>query len=149
MGSMKNPPFRSPRAKVGGLYHFGRMLDKIRLKLKDELPAEYQPNLGNPHGLDGHCCGFLGVEFADLVDRAKLPGTDEEILEWCFSRGLRPNPVQIAVWNGFAEKFGWRDKAASFVAKVKKEDGVEHRDDLLTTFDSIDHREGRAPASYK
>ena len=144
---MKNPPFRSPRSKVGGLYHFGRMLDKIRLSVEGRLPAEYQPNLGLPYGLDGHCCGFLGVQFADLAGRVKQGGSDEEILEWCFSRGLRPNPVQIAVWNGFAEKFGWRDRAADFVAKVKKEDGVEHREDMLTAFDSIDHREGRSSST--
>jgi len=121
------------------------MLDKIRLSLAGELPAEYLSNLGNAHGLDGHCCGFLGVKYDDLVERVKKQrGSDEEILEWCFSHGLRPNPVQISVWNGFAEKFGWRDRAADFVARVKKEDGVEHHDDLLTAFDSIDYREGRA-----
>ncbi|MBE2180488.1 MAG: DUF5069 domain-containing protein [Chthoniobacterales bacterium] len=29
-GTMIDPPFRSPRAKVGGIFHFGRMIDKIR-----------------------------------------------------------------------------------------------------------------------
>jgi hypothetical protein len=140
---MKNPPFRSPRSKVGELYHFGRMLDKIRLNLRNELPEEYRPNLGNRHGLDGHCCGFFGVEFGDLVERVKQGGTDEEILEWCFAKGLRPNPIQIAVWNSFAEKYGWRDRAAAFVAKVKKEDAHEHLTDLMTAFDMIDFREGR------
>jgi hypothetical protein len=141
---MKNPPFRSPREKVGGLYHFGRMLDKIRLNLRGDLPEEYRANLGLKFGLDGHCCGFLQVEFADLVERAKEGGADEAILEWCFSKGLRPNPVQIAVWNGFAEKFGWRDRAANFVQRVKKEDGHEHLIDLMTSFDVIDYREGRS-----
>ena len=28
---------RSPNEKVGGLYHFGRMMDKIRLHLRDQL----------------------------------------------------------------------------------------------------------------
>lgn len=32
--SMNNPRLRSPRTKVGGLYHFGRMVDKIRLHLR-------------------------------------------------------------------------------------------------------------------
>ncbi len=43
---MIDPPFRSPRERVGGLYHFGRMLDKIRCHLSDELPEEYRPNFG-------------------------------------------------------------------------------------------------------
>jgi Domain of unknown function (DUF5069) len=33
---------RSPYEKVGGLVYFGRMLDKIRLFAKDELPSEYR-----------------------------------------------------------------------------------------------------------
>ena len=141
---MRNPPFRSPRVKVGGLYHFGRMLDKIRLRLKGKLPAEYLTNLGLAHGLDGHCCAFLGIEFAALMERLKQPGADEEILEWCCTQGRRPNATQIAIWNAFAEKFGWRDAASAFVARVKKEDGLEHREDLITTFEIIDFREGRA-----
>ena len=48
---MKNPPFRSPCERVGGLVHFGRMLDKIRLHLRGDLPAEYQPNFGLSIGL--------------------------------------------------------------------------------------------------
>lgn len=143
---MLNPPFRSPREQVGGLYHFGRMLDKIRLNLRGELPDEYKPNLGLPYGLDGHCCGFLGVEFSALVARVEQGGTDEEILEWCFNNGLRPNPIQKRVWNGFASKFGWRDKAASFIAKVKAEDGCQDREDIVTAFDNIDCREGRTKA---
>ena len=140
---MFDPPFRSPREKVGGIYHFGRMLDKIRLNLRGELPAEYRPNLGLPVGLDGHCCGFLGIEFTTLVERVKSGGSDEEILEWCFENGCRPNPVQKRIWNGFACKFGWRDRVSAFLAAVKKEDGCEDRDDLPTSFDLIDFREGR------
>ncbi len=140
---MLNPPFRSPREKVGGIYHFGRMLDKIRLSLRDELPAEYLPNLGLSLGLDGHCCGFLDIGFSDLVGRVELGGSDEEILEWCFENGCRPNAVQKRIWNGFASKSGWRDRASAFLAAVKKEDGSENRGDILTLFDSIDFREGR------
>jgi gluconokinase len=37
---------RSPSEKVGGLFYFGRMLDKIRLRAKGELPSDYHANLG-------------------------------------------------------------------------------------------------------
>jgi hypothetical protein len=40
-------------------------------------------------------------------------------------------------------KFGWNDMAAKFLARVKAEDGSEHRTDIVTTFDLIDLREGR------
>ncbi|HVQ19679.1 MAG TPA: DUF5069 domain-containing protein [Terrimicrobiaceae bacterium] len=140
---MLNPPFRSPRKKVGGLYHFGRMIDKIRLHLREELPEEYRPNFGLSAGLDGHLCGFLGVSHSDLVQQVRLGKTDDEIAEWCFSNGLRPNSIQRRIWNGFAEKFGWRDVAAPFMERVKIEEGLVHRDDLVTAFDLMDGLEGR------
>ena len=144
---MTNPPFRSPRVQLAGLCHFARMLDKIRLHVAGQLPAEYQPNLGLAYGLDGHLCGFLGVEFSALCERVRHGGSDDEVAEWCFQRGLRPNPVQARVWNEFARKFGWNDLAARFIARVKAEDGLQHREDVVTAFDSIDLREGRLDAN--
>lgn len=87
----------------------------------------------------------LEVEFVDLVKRVAEGGSDEEILEWCFVHGHRPNAIQKRIWNAFAEKFGWRDRAAGFLQSIKREDGVEHLNEIETTFDSIDHREGRVP----
>jgi Domain of unknown function (DUF5069) len=39
-------PLRSPSEKVGGLFYFGRMLDKIRRHAKGELRSDYHANLG-------------------------------------------------------------------------------------------------------
>lgn len=50
---MINPPMRRPREKVGGLYHFARMIDKILLHWRDKLPEDYQPNFGHAPGVDG------------------------------------------------------------------------------------------------
>ena len=140
---MKNPPFRSPRAKLGGLHHFARMVDKIRCDIDGTLPEEYRPNLGLSIGLDGHLCGFLGVAFSDVHERISEGMSDEEVVEWCFSTGLRPNPTQRRVWNGFSEKFGWRDRATPFLEQVKQDDGMGDRHDIITSFEGIDEREGR------
>ena len=78
-------PLRSPSEKVGGLFYFGRMLDKIRLHAKDELPSDYHANLRKD--FDEKCVTFLRVNYDDLVERVKKGGTDEEILEWCFNGG--------------------------------------------------------------
>jgi hypothetical protein len=145
---MKNPPFRSPRERVGGLVHFGRMLDKIRLHLRGELPDEYRPNFGLSVGLDGTLCGVLGIEHSDLIERVSAGGTDEEILEWCHARGTRLNAVQKRVWNEYARKLGWNDRASAFIEKVRAEDGSAAETGCLhTAFELMDHREGRtAPA---
>ena len=141
---MKNPPFRSPCERVGGLVHFGRMLDKIRLQLRGELPEEYRPNFGLSFGLDGTLCGVLAIEHADLIKRVSAGGTDEEILEWCYARGTRLNAVQKRVWNEYARKLGWNDRASAFIEKVRAEDGsTMETAHLHTAFELMDHREGR------
>jgi hypothetical protein len=140
---MKVEGLRSPYEKIGGLYHLGRMLDKIRLHQANRLPEEYHRNFGLSIGLDGHLCGFLGVEFSAVCERVRQGGSGDEIAQWCFQHGLRPSKMQARIWNEFARKFGYDDAAAKFLARVKAEDGLEHRTDVVTTFDLIDLREGR------
>ena len=130
---MIDSPIRSPRSKLGGLHHLGRLFDKTRSDLAGTLPKEYRENLGFFVGLDGFLCGFLGVKFEDVRQKVF-----EELVEWCFANGLRPNPMQRRNWNGFSEKFGWRDMATSAIDIFKEEDGLEKREDILTAFDLID-----------
>lgn len=134
---------------MGGIFHFGRLIDKIRCHLNGTLPGEYRRNFGLSIGLDGHLCGFLGVEFPDLVRKVGEGLPDEELLEWCFENGFRPNAVQKRVWNGFAEKFGWRDRVSVYLDRIKAEEKLDHRHDLLTAFDLIDEEEGRGQDSGK
>src|SRR5436305_15187325 len=90
---------RSPSKKVGGLFYFVRMLDKIRLHAKGELLSDYHANLGK--GLDEKCVRFLRVNYDELVERVKKGGTDEEILQCCFSVGRKPSDDDIYVWKEF------------------------------------------------
>src|SRR5438477_8512172 len=119
---MKEFPVRSPNAKVNGTVYFGRMLDKIRVHAKGELPAEYQPNLGK--GFDRNCLDLLGVEYGQLVDRVKEGGTDEEILDWCYKRGRQPGGKEMLVWNEFMRKRGWNDELSETLLRRKKEIGI-------------------------
>jgi hypothetical protein len=128
---MKIPGLRASSEKVGGLVFFGRVLDKIRLHDQGKLPADY--NHGT--GMDGRCVRFLHVEYPKLVERTLQGGTDEEILEWCFRHGRRPNDEEILVWNGFMSKRGWRDEASEGLAEEKRQRGFAHREDILTFFD--------------
>jgi Domain of unknown function (DUF5069) len=71
-------------------------------------------------------------------------GSDEEILEWCYVSGHRPNAVQERIWNTFASKMGWNDPFSAFMETIKVEEGLAHRDDLTTAFAVIAFREDRA-----
>jgi len=138
---MKNFPVRRPGEKVNELVYFGRMLDKIRLHAKGELPEEYQPNLGE--GFDGSCLDFLQIDYADLVTETKKGGTDEQLLAWCFSKGRRPTENDIQVWNEYMRKRGWRDELSDILVRRKRETGMADRAEIQTMFEFIDADEGR------
>ncbi|HVD94799.1 MAG TPA: DUF5069 domain-containing protein [Candidatus Limnocylindria bacterium] len=132
---------RSPFEKVGGLFYFGRMLDKIRLHAKRELPPDYHANLGK--GFDEKCLKFLGINYDQLVERVKKDSTDEEILEWCFGVGRRPSEDDIYVWNEFMRKRGWNDEVSEILKRRKAEADMSERSDIQTAFQFIDADEGR------
>jgi gluconokinase len=132
---------RSPFAKVGGIFHFGRMLDKIRLHARGELLPDYQANLGK--GFDGSCLKFLGIDYGELVERVNNGGSDEEILKWSLERGREPSEREIQVWNEFMRKVGWNDEVNETLKRRKKEGGLEDRSDIETMFQFIDADEGR------
>jgi gluconokinase len=140
---MSKVALRSPSEKVGDLFYFGRMLDKIRLHAKRELPADYHSNLGK--GFDEKCVRLLRVNYDQLVERVKKGGTDDEILQWCFSIGRKPNEDEIYVWNEFMRKRGWNDEVSETLKRRKAEAGMSDRADIQTAFQFIDADEGRPP----
>ena len=129
-----------------GLVYFARMLDKIRLKARGELPPDYFVGVDDdPTAFDARCTRFLGVNYGELVDRTLKSGSDEEILEWCFERGRRPSEEEIKIWNAFLLKRGWRDEASADLKAAKERNGCGNREDIQTWVDLHDAEEGRTP----
>jgi len=140
---MATVALRSPFEKVGGLFYFGRMLDKIRLHAKGELPPDYHENLGK--GFDEKCVTFLRIKYHQLTEYVKRGGSDEEILQWCFSVGRKPSENDVYVWNEFMRKRGWNDEVSETLERRKKDAGMSDRSDIETAFQFIDADEGRLP----
>jgi gluconokinase len=140
---MKVENLRSPYDKVRGLYNFGRMLDKIRLRAAGKLPPDYVPNCGAHN--DGKTCAFLRINYDALVQRVVEGGSDVEIADWCFSHGRKPTDEEIEMWNEYMRKLGWRDQSSKRIQQRKKESGFGDRDDIQTSFDYIELDEGRDP----
>ncbi len=139
------PGLRSPYDKtLGGLHHLGRMLDKIRLKHAGRLPEDFHRNYGLSVGLDGQLCGFLNVTFGEVEARVIEGGSDTELVECIFTRGLRPNRTQVLVWNEHARKLGWNDRVAPYLRQLKAEAGFAHVQ-ADTSFDLIELSEDRTP----
>jgi len=134
---------KSPKEMTRGMIYFPRMLDKIRLHACGELHEDYHKNLGAQRAVDGACCNFLRVNYADLRDRVLQGGTDEEILEWCFENGRRPNEGDLMIWNSFSSKLGWNDFATPRLERQKQKHSISDRTDIITIPDLIDFDEGR------
>jgi hypothetical protein len=131
--------------KTKGLIYFARMLDKIRLHAAGNLPPDYFVGVEDPTFFDSRCTRFLGVDYDELAKRTLEGGSDEEILEWCFAKGKRPSDEEIAIWNAFLAKRGWRDEASDDLMEAKKRVGLGDRGDIQTWIDLHDAEEGRTP----
>jgi Domain of unknown function (DUF5069) len=137
-------PIRSASVTVGGMFVFARILDKIRLDEIGQLPEGYHVGLiPGSRTFDDRVCRFLGVSFDDLRARALAGGTDEEILEWCFAYGKRPDEEQLEIWNTFMQKRGWNDAASAGLEKQKIAAGLGDCAEIQTFFALFDHEEGR------
>ena len=132
---------RSPKDKEGGLMYFPRMLDKIRLFEKGELPEDYHGARGR--GFDGMCLNFLRVAYDDVVAQVKSGKSDAEVLAWCYQHGREANEQDIAMFNGYLSKRGLHDEASERIASVKEKNGIAHRDDIATFVDFIEFDEKR------
>ena len=110
---------------------------------KSELPPDYHANLGK--GFDEKCANFLRIDYDQLVERVKRGGRDEEILQWCFDNGRRPDEDDVYVWNEFMRKRGWNDEVSEILKRRKREAGMTDRSDIQTAFQFIDADEGRLP----
>jgi len=134
--------------KTKGLIYFARMLDKIRLNASGQLPPGYFVGVNDdPTAFDARCTRFLATDYDELVVRTLQGGSDEEVLEWCFTRGRKPSEEEIEIWNAFILKRGWRDAGSAELAAAQKEAGLGDRDDIQTWVDLHDAEEGRIPAS--
>ncbi len=137
------PGLRSPADQVGGLYYFGRMIDKIRLHHAGKLPPDYVPALGN--GFDERCAHFLRISYQGFVDHVLVSpdASDKELLEWALQTGRQPDDEEIEIWNGFLCKRGWKDSASQRLGERKLESGFQDRADIETFFQYLDADEGR------
>ncbi len=144
------PGLRSCYAKVGRLIYFGRMLDKIRLHAHGKLPADYVPLMSDAqfYTLDGRCCRFLGVKYAEIQTCALEGGTDEDILAWVQDHGTARTDEECHMWNRFIAKLGWRDERSSVLPQRIQDSGLTGKP-IETVIDHIEYDEGRDPVAER
>ena len=138
---MKTP--RSPYAKLGGLYFFGRTIDKIRLRNAGELRPDFFELMGK--GYDARLMTYLELDYGTFAEFVLTGASDEACVDYIRQHGRPLNEVTTLIWNDFAAKRGWRDSASELLEKFKAESGLSHRTDLVTLFDYWEVDEGRKP----
>jgi hypothetical protein len=132
---------RSPYDKTFGLVYFGRMLDKIRILARGELPPEYMEDFEKD--FDQKCAMFLGINYDLVVNYVNEGLTDHAILQSCFGMGHRPSEGEIYMWNEFMRKRGWNDELSSMLENQKKKHAMLSRSEIQTVFQFIEADEGR------
>ncbi|HSJ01851.1 MAG: DUF5069 domain-containing protein [Verrucomicrobium sp.] len=142
---MPSRPPVSDYVETSGIVFFARMVDKIRLHARGELPEGYHRGFSDPTSFDARFCLFWDIDYDQLAARTLEGGTDEELLAWCFQDRKFPNEMQILVWNSFLTKRGWRDSGSASLVEDKAANGWQDRDDIQTYVDLHDVDEGRKP----
>lgn len=133
---------RSPRETMLGWVHLPRYIDKIRLFVRDELTADYLPNLGK--GFDGKWLQAAGINHEQMVEQVKGSISDGQVAQWVRQNAKADKQV-VAAFNQAVLSFPSADDA-EYVARLqqrKAEAGLEKRDDIRTFVDFIDAEEGR------
>jgi gluconokinase len=124
------------------------MLDKIRLHDAGKLPEDYVVLLGDSqfYTLDGRCCRFLGVTYAEVKTRTLEGGTDADVLAWAHARGTVRTDEECHVWNRFIAKLGWRDERSAVLPQRIVDSGLTGKP-IETLIDHIEYDEGRDPVA--
>lgn len=135
---------RSPRASLGGYVLLPRLIDKVRLLAKGQLPQAYVTNVLKPGiTLDGRFLTYTGVDAESLRQAILSSQTDEEVLAWIQAHA-KPATVQDKLaWAGQLAEYRPDDNIVEYRKRVYPE--LTSMIDIasLSVFDLIDLDEGR------
>ena len=130
---------RSPKKKMAGLVHLGRMIDKGRA-YKEKKLADYI----YPCPLDKIILNFLGIK-ADTFANITVEKKDEEISNWVKELIKSKTPNDLVLINKIIlEKKPDSEDRLKYYNKIR--DKIDpSRSDLTTWVDLMDLEEGRFP----
>jgi len=133
---------RSPRETMDGWAYLPRYIDKIRLHLAGQLPADYRENFGQ--GFDALWLKYAGLQHEQFVAVVKATLTDGQVCDWV-RQNVKKSPAEKAAhFQDMASRPLATETAAIARLQLRKqESGLGNRDDLKTFVDYIDADEKR------
>ena len=99
---------RSPKFRLGGIAHLGRLIDKIRLRHAGGIPDYNYLTVG----FDKYLLDLLNLDGEELERQVLQGGTDEDILQWVKSRAGHLSETDLDRWNDRILTGGPQDEAA-------------------------------------
>jgi hypothetical protein len=137
---------RSPKEKLGGMAHLGRLFDKIRMR-REGFIQDYNYLTA---GFDKHLLDYLNLNGGDLERRVLLGGTDDELLDWVRANGKPLSAAEIRLWNmkvlgGEPKDDAARERFSGRLREIASKRGVpvESLPKITTWAEAIDLDEGR------
>lgn len=137
---------RSPREKLGGYVFLPRLIDKVRLHARGELPEAYVGNLlGTGNTLDSRLVQFTGLDGEKLQEAILASKTDKEVLAWVDKNAIHHTGEEKEFWIRQIEAY--RPGPEALEARKKNYPELSAKTDIgaLNAFDMIDMDEGRLP----
>lgn len=99
---------RSPKLLLGGIAHLPRMIDKVRLRHRGEIPEYNYLSVG----FDRYLLDLLGIGGEAFERRVLAGGTDEEILAWVKANAVSLSAEDLRQWERRVVEGGPKDEAA-------------------------------------
>jgi len=137
---------RSPKIRLGGIAHLGRLIDKIRLRHMGHIPDYNYFTVG----FDKYLLDLLKLSGEELERRVLEGGTDDDLVKWVQSRAAHLSDEDVQQWNSRILTSGPLDDAARrrFQARLndiaaKRGIAVEALPAVATWADVIELDEGR------
>ena len=128
---------RSPKQKLGGYVHLGRMIDKARAKAAGTI-GEYI----YPCPLDQALLEFMGIA-GDAFYEAVTSRTDQDVLDWLTQNAKARSPKEIEEWDTtFLHRKPQNEESLRHFLETRNRI-APHRTDVTTWVDLLDLEEGR------
>lgn len=142
-----NPvPLRSPRELLGGYILLPRLIDKVRLLAKGQLPKAYAANvLGTGFTLDGRFLTFTGLN-AEALRQVIVSGrSDDEVLTWVQDHAKLTTALEKQAWAEQIDHYRPDAALVEYRKRVYPELAAKVDVGSLSVLDLIDMDEGRLP----
>jgi hypothetical protein len=139
---------RSPRESLGGYIILPRLIDKVRLHAKRQLPEAYKANLlGDEPTLDGRLLAFTGLDGTALRDIILRSHTDDEVLLWVQGHARPVSPEEQERWATEVARYHPDSALVEYRRHAYPHLAAQIDLSTVSVFDLIDMDEGRLSVS--